>query len=160
MSSLQKNGEHLEALVVSKQKLSSKSSGSPDNAVILSFQNSEGEQMEQQTHEYISEEEWESFSVKQQIDIIYDKDTEEVFVAQSLERFKNDKWVLYAAAGVFFLIGCGCWFFLRKYKVKVDDSGNEWVEKDGKVYLDERKNKTAQVIKRGNILSKFLQMFK
>ncbi|MBC8172636.1 MAG: hypothetical protein H7X71_01910 [Chitinophagales bacterium] len=31
--------------------------------------------------------------------------------------------------------------YLRNYKGNVDAKGNEWMEKDGKIYLDERKNK-------------------
>ncbi|MBC8045159.1 MAG: DUF3592 domain-containing protein [Fimbriimonadaceae bacterium] len=160
LSFLQKNGEHVNATIQSKEKIGSETTSSPDYAVTISFANKKGEVITQQTHEYISEKEWNSFSENTEIEIIYDTASKEAYIAKSLERFKNDKWVLYVVAGFFFLIGCGCWFFLRKYKVGVDDKGNEWVEKDGKVYLDERNNKTAQVAKRTNIISKLLQAYR
>lgn len=158
LASIEKNGEHYTATVISKEKTDNPQS-SPDNAVTVSFRNNQGEIIDMQTHEYISEKEWQTFEKGKSIDVIYNRDANELFVAESLERFRGDKWVLYAAAGFFFLVGSGCWFFLRKYKVQVNEKGEEWVEKDGKVMLDERKNPTATTIKKVNILSKLLQVF-
>lgn len=43
----------------------------------------------------------------------------------------GDFCILYAVAGFFLLVGIGCYFFLRKIKVGVDEHGNEWLERAG-----------------------------
>jgi hypothetical protein len=158
LASIEKNGEHYTATILSKEKTDN-SQSSPDNSVFLSFKNKNGEIIIMQAHEYISEKEWQTFEKGKSIDVTYDRDANELFVAESLKRFRGNKWVLYAAAGFFFLVGSGCWFFLRKYKVQVNEKGEEWVEKDGKIMLDERNNPAATTVKKINIFSKLIQTF-
>ena len=65
---------------------------------------------------------------------------------------------MYLFPAFFFVLGLAAFFFLRKYKVGIhEDTGDEYLEKDGKIILDERGNEAARTLKRVNIISKILQ---
>ncbi|MFN8343672.1 MAG: hypothetical protein U0X91_01635 [Spirosomataceae bacterium] len=155
--SILKNGRTVNGIVLAKEKKTQAGSSSPDNVVTvrLSLQALKTDTF--QVYKYTSAEEWERFKIGSTIPLIYDVGKNNLFIKESYHRMLNDQWVLYVVAAVFFLIGVCCWYFLRNYKVGVDGAGNEWVEKDGKIYLDERKSPASQALKGGNIVSKLLQ---
>ena len=136
------------------------SSDHKDNNVELSFTTRSGQEVNVTTDDYISKEEWQKFEVGKPLSVIYIPPTKQTFVQQSIMRFKEDKIYLYFFAGFWLVLGVILYLCLKKYKVKVDDRGNEWLEtEDGKVYLDERKSGAYRTAKRGNILSKMAQAF-
>lgn len=157
LATLATQGEIIKATIVSKEKV--KGSGSPSNAVTLTWNDAAGSEVVRQTSEYVSDPEWTSFKEKDTLDIVREPKSGEVFVVQSLNRFRSDKWILYVVDGFFFLLGCGCWFFLRKHMVLVNDAGQEWVEKDGKVVLDGRQDTVVNNVTTTNVIYKLLSLF-
>ena len=149
-------GEQHIATVISKEK-----TGNNDNLVEISFTANDGKAITTTTSEYISQQEWDNFVTGKPLPVIYVASTRQTYVQQSIMRFKDDKIYLYYFSGFWLLLGAVLYAWLGKFKVGVDEeTGNEWVEKeDGSIILDERKSKTMQLIKRGNIVSKLIQTF-
>jgi len=149
-------GEQHIATVISKEK-----TGNNDNLVEISFTANDGKAITTTTSEYISQQEWDNFVTGKPLPVIYVASTRQTYVQQSIMRFKDDKIYLYYFSGFWLLLGAVLYAWLGKFKVGVDEeTGNEWVEKeDGNIILDERKSKTMQLIKRGNIVSKLIQTF-
>ncbi|WP_428654878.1 hypothetical protein [Runella sp.] len=160
LKSLQKNGQHYDALVLQKLKTKAEHTTSADNTVKLSFKTTGGETIEQSTHEYISNEEYERFKEGKTIPVLYDAQSRIVYVNESLNRFISEKWVLYAAAAFFALAGAIIGIVVRKIKVGVDEeTGDEYLEVDGKTMFDERKSPMMRAAKHANIVSKMFQAF-
>lgn len=156
--SMLKNGQTISGIVLAKEKKTQPGSSSPDNVLIMRLSLKPNKPDTLQVYKYTSLEEWDSFQIGDIVPLLYDAEKNNLFVKESYQRMLNDQWVLYVVASVFFLIGAGCWYFLRNYKVGVDEAGNEWVEKGEKIYLDERKSPASQVLKRANIISKLFQV--
>ena len=149
------NGEQHIANIISKSTV-----GKNDHEVEFTFSSSDGKPITASSSKYISQEEWNSFQTGSALNILYDPNTRDSFVQQSIMRFKGDKIYLYYFSGFWLVLGIGLLIWLRKYKVGVDESGNEWVVKeDGSIILDERKSEFARGMKRMNILSKLAQSF-
>ncbi len=149
------NGEKHIATIISKTKVDKN-----DNQVEVSFTSNDGKTINSKTTDYISQDEWNTFETGKPLSIIYDSKTSETFVQQSLMRFKNDKIFLYYFAGFLLVLGICLYIWLRKFKIGVDDNGNEWViKKDGSVILDERKSAAARATKKVNIFSKLIRSF-
>jgi len=149
-------GEEHMATVISKAIV-----GKNDHEVQVIFTAKDGKTINAKTSEYVSKEEWQNFETGKALAIVYVANKGTTYVQQSMMRFKADKIVLYYFAGFWLVLGTVLLIWLRKLKVKVDEStGNEWVEKeDGTVILDERRSGTSQILKRVNILSKMVQAF-
>ena len=148
-------GEEHVANILSKATV-----GKNDHEVEVSFTAKDGKLVTAKTTQYVSQEEWDKFETGKPLSVLYVAGKQETFVQQSIMRFKADKIYLYYFAVFWLVLGIGLLVWLRKYKVGVDESGNEWVEKpDGSVILDERKNQAYRIGKRVNILSKLVQSF-
>ena len=149
-------GEEYIGTVVSKSIIEKKK----DNEVEISFTTRAGKQINTKTSKYVSKKEWDSFEHGELLGVIYVADTQETFLQQSVVRFSKDKIYLYYFSGFWLILGVVLYFWLRKYKVGVDEKGNEWLEKaDGTVLFDERKSAMYRMAKRGNIISKMIQSF-
>jgi hypothetical protein len=149
-----KNGEEHVATILSK------SHADNNNEVQVTFTADDGHTVNTKTSEYVSKEEWENFDAGKPLSILYEAGKKKTIVQQSIMRFKNDKIYLYFFCGFWLLLGIGLYIWLRKYKVGVDESGNEWViREDGSTLLDERKSQAARTMKHVNIFSKMLQAF-
>ncbi len=135
--------------------------GKDDNEVQVTFTAKDGTTINAKTNEYVSKPEWESFEKGKPLSVIYVPSNDEVFVQQSIMRFKSEKVILYYFAGFWLLLGTVLLICLRKIRVGVDENtGAEWLyDEDGNVMLDERKSKTALGIKKFNIVSKMVQAF-
>jgi hypothetical protein len=150
---LTKGEEHVATII-------SKSQTAKDNEVQVSFTASDGKTVNAKTSDYISKQEWDNFEAGKPLSVIYESGKKKTIVQQSIMRFKSDKIYLYFFAGFWLLLGTAVYIWLRKYKVGVDDMGNEWVIKeDGSIILDERKSQAARTMKQVNILSKMMQTF-
>jgi hypothetical protein len=149
-------GEQHIATVISKEK-----TGNNDNVVEISFTANDGKSVTEKTSEYISQQEWNNFITGKPLPVIYVASTRQTYVQQSIMRFKDDKVYLYYFSGFWLLLGTVLYAWLGKLKVGVDEeTGDEWIErKDGSIILDERRSKTTQLLKRGNIISKLIQTF-
>ncbi len=159
LKSLQKNGERYEAKVLQKLKTQADHTASADNTVRLSFKTSQGQTIEQTTHEYVSDEEYARFAEGKIISVVFDPHSQKVYVLESLNRFVDDKWVLYVAVAFFALLGAIAGWFTRKIKVGVDpETGDEYLEKDGKTFFDERKPPMSRSLKRANIIAKMIRI--
>jgi Ca2+/Na+ antiporter len=149
------NGEEHVATIVSKATV-----GKNDHQVEIAFAAKDGKLITAKTNEYVSQEEWDRFEPGKPLSVLYVPDRQQTYVQQSIMRFKNDKVYLYYFAGFWLVLGAALFFWLRKYRVGVDDSGNEWLEReDGSVLLDERKSKAMRTAKHVNIFSKMMQSF-
>lgn len=161
LKGLQQGGQAYEATVLEKFKAGNSNTSSPDNAFRVSFKTTDGTILRLSTSEYVSQEEWDSTQVNQQIKVLYDPKTEIVYVAKSVARFQNDRWILYVCVAFFLVLGVGIGWYFRKIKVGVhEDTGDEYLEENGKIILDERNSPAAQTAKRVNIVSKMWQIFK
>ncbi|MEO6721370.1 MAG: hypothetical protein ABIN67_13460 [Ferruginibacter sp.] len=150
------NGEEHVANIISKAVVGKKN----DNEVEISFTAKDGTLITTKTSQYISKPEWDKFEIGKPLSVLYVPGNKKTFVQQSIMRFKGDKIFLYYFAGFWLVLGIVLYFWLRKYKVGVDDSGNEWLEKaDGTILLDERKSAAFRAAKHGNIISKMIQAF-
>lgn len=149
-------GEEYVATILNKKIAGKKH----DNEVTVSFTAKDGSMILTSSSEYVSKEEWEKFESGKPLSVIYIPHTKQTFVQQSIMRFKADKIYLYYFSAFWLVLGLVLYFCLKKYAVKVDDKGNEWLEKaDGTVLLDERRSAAWRAAKRGNILSKLVQAF-
>ncbi|MFN8355598.1 MAG: hypothetical protein U0Y10_14170 [Spirosomataceae bacterium] len=159
LKSLTQHGETYQATLLEKTKVQS-SSSTPDNTVKVSFRRSNGQAITQSTSEYISDEEFNSFQPQTPLAVLYDPTTNKTYVKISLSRFQNDKWILYLVVVFFFGLGAVLGIFTRNYKVGLhEDTGDEYLEKDGKVIFDEKDSALARTTKRINIVSKLFQIF-
>ena len=153
---IKREGTIVSATIIAKDLTRSNSSGSPDYTITILAKNRSAASIS----EYISREEWESWTVGQEIELYKLDETEPLIAKVSFDRFVHDSWILYLFPCVLFLIGLACLYFLRNYKVMVDENtGDEWLEKDGKIYLDERNIRAASSLKKINIVSKLIQTF-
>ena len=149
-------GEEYVATTLSKKITGQKN----DNEVSVSFTAKDGHIVLAATSEYVSKEEWEKMEAGKPIAVIYNPSTNQTFIQQSIMRFKSDKIYLYYFSGFWLVLGIVLYFCLRKYAVKVDAGGNEWLEKaDGTVLIDERKSAAFRTAKHINIISKMAQAF-
>ena len=154
-NTIAKGEEHV-ATVISKSVVGKKK----DNEVEISFTAKDGRMVNAKTSAYVSQQEWDKFEVGKPISILYVADSQETFVQQSIMRFKGDKIYLYFFAGFWLVLGLVLLIWLRNYKVGVDESGNEWVQKpNGAVILDERNSQAYRIAKRANLISKLVQSF-
>jgi len=156
LSKILNSGEQHIATVLEKEK-----TGNNEFEVEISFTANDGKSISTKTSKYISKEEWDKFETGKPLSVIYVAASNGTYVQQSIMRFKEDKVYLYYFSGFWLVLGIALYTWLRKFKVGVDEeTGAEWVEEeDGAIILDERKSKTAGVIKRMNIFSKLLQAF-
>jgi hypothetical protein len=156
-NTLNKGEEHI-ATIIAKAK-----TGKDNNEVEVSFTALNGKNVQAKTSEYVSVPEWEKFETGKPVSVMYIESTNQVFIQQSIMRFKADKIYLYYFSGFWLLLGLVLLITLRKLKVKVDENtGAEWVEKEGGSVipiLDDRKMKGALTMKKLNIVSKMLQSF-
>jgi|SRR5882757_85779 len=149
-------GEEVVATIVSK----SISSNKKDNLVEISFTTKDGGFINTSTGKYISQQEWDKLEAGRSLPVIYVPATQEAFVKESILRFKADKIYLYYFAGFWLVLGVVLYFRLHKYKVGVDEKGNEWLEKAGGTFLpDERNSAAYRMAKKGNMISKMIQTF-
>lgn len=154
-NTIAKGEEHV-ATVISKSVVGKKK----DNEVEISFTAKDGRMVNAKTSAYVSQQEWEKFEIGKPISVLYVAASQETFVQQSIMRFKSDKIYLYFFAGFWLVLGLALLIWLRNYKVGVDESGNEWVEKpNGAVILDERNSQAYRIAKRANLISKLVQSF-
>lgn len=155
-NTLNKGEEHI-ATIIAKAKTAK------NNEVEVSFTALNGKNIQARTSEYVSVPEWDKFETGKPVPVMYIESTNQVFIQQSVMRFKADKVYLYYFSGFWLVLGLVLLITLRKLKVKVDENtGAEWVEKeDGSVIpiLDDRKMKGALTMKKMNLLSKMLQSF-
>ncbi|MBD2702952.1 hypothetical protein IC229_20060 [Spirosoma sp. BT702] len=156
---VQKSSQVVRGTITSKRQVKSSSSSSLDNEISVALATTPRRIDTLTSVRYISTDEWASWKLNDQIDLYYVDSQQLVIPKVSFDRYLNDRWGLYIGIGIFFLIGVACWFFLKRYNIGVDpDTGHEWLEKDGKIYFDERRSKFSQTMKRVNILSKMIQL--
>jgi hypothetical protein len=127
----------------------------------LAFEYPKGQQKTITTSEFISNEELAALKIGQNIEVLFNPTNQQIYYTVSLARYKSQQWIFYLLPAFFFLLGCMSWYFLRNFKVGVHaDTGDEYLEKDGKIVLDEKGNNVARTMKRVNIISKLFQAFK
>ncbi|MVM30673.1 DUF3592 domain-containing protein [Spirosoma sp. HMF4905] len=159
--SMVQNGHLLTATVLEKNKLTSGTGSTIDNQITVFFQYPEGKTRVISTSEYISNEEFSALTIGQHIAVLYNPVKEQVYYTVSFSRYKTQQWILYALPMFFFLIGLIFGIVFRNYEVGIhEDTGDEYLERDGKIILDEKGNITARTLKRLNIAWKLIQIFR
>ncbi|GAB2579252.1 hypothetical protein [Spirosoma areae] len=109
----------------------------------------------------ISVEEFAAVNEGQPTPILYSPAANTVYLTSSYQRQLNDNVYILLLPGMLFLIGIGCWIFLRKYRVHAHEGTlYEYVtDESGKVVLDDARNSTTKSIRTYSTLSKFFQIF-
>ena len=159
--SMQQNGKLLTATVLEKTKIQGETATSAENLITVSFQFPAGKMHAVSTSTYISNDEFKILKIGQHIDVLYNPVNEQIYYTVSFDRYKNQQWIFYVLPVFFLLIGVILGLICRKYEVGIhEDTGDEYLEKDGNVILDEKGNRVARVMKRANIASKLFQAFK
>lgn len=157
--SMNRNGHELTANILKKWTERS-GENSIINLIEVSFEYPAGQQKTITTSEFISDEEHTALKIGQPISVFYNPTNQQVYYAVSLARYQSQKWIFYVFIGFFFVLGCVLWYFLRNILVGVHkDTGDEYLEIDGKIVLDEKGNDVARTMKRVNIISKLFQAF-
>lgn len=153
---IETNAKLIDGLLISKTKLNSDLKNSPNNSIAVIINNKDT----LSTYEYISEQEWNKWLIGQTLPIyIIDNEHKNIIVQESYNRYLSQKWILYLVTSFFFSLGLLCWYLFRNFKVGVNtETGEEWLEKDGKMIFDERKTASQRIGKRINIISKLIQL--
>ncbi|MVM40495.1 hypothetical protein GO730_27230 [Spirosoma sp. HMF3257] len=102
-----------------------------------------------------------ALAISQRIAVLYNPIKEQMYHTMSFNRYKTQQWLLYALPIFFFIIGLILGITCRKYEVGIhEDTGDEYLERDGEIILDEKLSSTARMLKRMNIVSKLVQAFR
>ena len=158
---MEQNGKLLKAIVLEKSQTKSRSGGSLDNQIHISFAYPDGNIRTVNTAKYISTAEYDALQTGQTVEVLYNPKNDQVYYNVSFHRYLNDQWFMYFFPASLFLIGAICGIVFRKYKVGVhEDTGDEYLEKDGKIYLDEKDNQVFRTLKHVNIISKMFRAFR
>lgn len=157
---MKKNGHFITARLLKKWTERS-GKNSIMNLITVEFEFPKGHKNQISTSEYISDEEHQTIQVGQLIGVLYNSVNQQVYYSVSLDRYKKDLWIFYLLPAFFFTLGCILWYFLRNFKVGIhEDTGDEYLEKYGKIILDEKGNELARTAKRVNVISKIFQILK
>jgi hypothetical protein len=158
--SMTQNGQRLNAKLLRKW-VGRSGENSRINLIEVHFELPAGQQKTITTSEYISDEEHAALQVGQMMPVFYNPVNQQVYYVVSLARYQSQKWIFYVFIGFFFVLGCVLWYFLRDIMVGVhEDTGDEYLEIDGKIVLDEKGNDVARTMKRVNTVSKLFQAFR
>ena len=159
-NSMKAHGRAVSGRVIDKNKVSSESGSTQDNQITVAFA-LDGQSHTEKTSAYVSVEEYDALQKGQQIDLLYNPVNRQTYYVVSFNRYLSEQWFLYAFPAFLFLVGAISGLVFRRYKVGIHaDTGDEYLEKDGQIILDEKGNKTARTLKHINIASKMLQAFK
>lgn len=158
--SMNQNGQRLNAKLLKKWTERS-GENSIINLIEVGFEYPAGQQKTITSSDYISDEEHAALHVGQPMPVFYNSTNQQVYYAVSLTRYQSQKWIFYVFIGFFFVLGGVLWYFLRNILVGVhEDTGDEYLEVDGKIILDEKGNDIARTMKQANMMSKLFQAFR
>lgn len=110
----------------------------------------------------ISVEEFASVSEGKPAPVLYSPQSDVIFLKSSYQRQLSDNIYILIFPGLLFLIGCLCWFFLRKYRVHAHEDGsiNEYVtDESGKIVLDDARNSSTKSLRKYATMSKLFEIF-
>lgn len=154
------NGHLLKARVTKKWTERS-GENSIINLIETAFEYPKGQLNRLKTSEFISTEEHNTLKIGQNIEILYSSIEKRIYYTVSYNRYKNDQWIFYALPIFYFVLGGVLWYFLRNFNVGVHTkTGEEYLERNGKIVLDEQRNGFAKTMKKVNIVSKLFQILK
>jgi hypothetical protein len=157
---MEKKGHLLKAKVIQKSNQLAES-GITGNVLTLAFELKKDSSQVVSTSEFISDSEFENLRIGNMIDILYEANKNKAYYLVSYKRYKNDKWLFYLLPAFFIVLGIGSGLVFRKYQVGIhEETGDEYLEKDGKIVYDEANNKLAKTAKRINITNKLFRIFK
>ena len=162
LQALRKTGIVVEATVTKKNVDYSSSSSVPDNVVGVKFTTPQGKTVELEAREMTSKEEYAEVEVGQKALVVYDAGIQTAYLKTTLERSNKDYNYILILPGVLFLLGTLCLIFLSKLKVHAHEGTvYEYVtDESGKVVLDDLSSPTNQAIKKANLISKMVQIFR
>ena len=109
----------------------------------------------------ISATEFAAVSEGQPASILYNPQSNVVFLTSSYQRLIDDTVYFLVFPVLLLLIGIVCWISLRKYRVYAHKGTiYEYVtDETGEVVLDDLRNRTTQALRKYSTLSKLIQLF-
>lgn len=157
---MQQNGRELTAKLT-KKWTALNPQNSLENLIEVTFEYPNGQPKVRSSSVFISDQEHAALRIGQPIKILYNPSTEQVYYAVSFARYQSDQWIFYVLIGFFFTLGAALGYFLRNIEVGIhQETGDEYLEKDGKIIFDEKGNYITQTAKKLNIISKLYQVLK
>jgi hypothetical protein len=157
---MEQNGQIISAKLMNKWTERS-GENSLINLLEVIIEYPKGQQKLLKTSKFISDEEHAALKIGQNIELLYNSNTQQAYYIISYQRYQKDKWIFYILPAFFLMLGAVLGYFLRNFKVGVHSkTGDEFIEKDGKILFDESGNELARTMKKANIISKFFQAFK
>ena len=151
LKNIQKNGIATQALVLKK---------SADNFAVR-FTDKSGKSVVRTQMGGISVEEFAAVTEGSPTPILYNPQSDTIYLTSSYRRQLNDTIYILVFAGILFLIGIVCWITLRKYRVHAHEGTlYEYVTNErGEVVLDDARNSTTKALRTYSTMSKFFQLF-
>jgi hypothetical protein len=157
---MQQNGRKLTAKLTRKWTALNPQN-SLENLIEVTFEYPNGQPKVQSSSVFISDQEHAALRIGQPIKILYNPSTEQVYYAVSFARYQSDQWIFYVLIAFFFILGAVLGYCLRNIEVGIhQETGDEYLEKEGKIIFDEKSNDIARTAKRLNIISKLYQTLK
>lgn len=157
---MQQNGKELTAKL-NRKWTALNPQNSLENLIEVTFEYPNGQPKVRSSSSFISDQEHAALRVGQTIKIFYNPSTEQVYYAVSFARYQSDQWIFYVLIGFFFILGAVLGYCLRNIKVGIhQETGDEYLEKEGKIIFDEKGNDMARTAKKLNIISKLYQVLK
>jgi hypothetical protein len=152
LKSIQQTGVATEAMVLKK---------TPESLQVR-FTDQSGHVIERTQKGGISVEEFAAVTEGQPAPILYTPRSKTFYLTSSYQRQRRDNIYLLVFPAVLFLIGSGCWFFLRKYRVHArEGSIYEYVtDETGKVVLDDAASPLSRGLRNYSTIGKLFELFR
>jgi len=152
LKSIQRTGIATDALVLKKT----------DNDLTVRFTDQTGKTVERTQKGGISVQEFAAVSEGRTAPILYAPRAGTIYLASSYQRQLHDNIYLLVFPALLFLIGAGCWIFLRKYRVHAHGVGiYEYVtDENGKVVLDDNASPLTRSFRNYTTLGKLFELFR
>ncbi|GAB3951265.1 hypothetical protein GCM10028805_31030 [Spirosoma harenae] len=151
LKAVEKNGITTQATVLKKSS----------NSLDVRFVDQSGKSVERTQTGGISVEEFAAVQEGKAAPILYNPQSDTVYLTSSYQRQLSDNVYILFLPGLLFLIGFVCLIALRNYKV-LPHEGTMYeyvVNENGKVVLDDLTNSTTKSLRTYSTLSKFFQLF-
>ena len=126
------------------------------------FRDQEGRMEERTQKGGISIEEFAAVTEGRTAPILYSPRSKTIYLTSSYQRQLHDNKYLLVFPAVLFLLGSGCWFFLRKYRVHPHEGTiYEYVtNEDGKVVLDDAASPLTRGLRNYATFGKLFDLFR
>lgn len=87
---------------------------------------------------YLSHPNWEAATPGSKVDVLYDAQSHQAWLAADLLRWQKDKKTIWIIPGFLLLSAFGGWAYLRRFQIGVYGDGNEYMIHEDRVVTDDK----------------------